>query len=410
MSRQNTDQSYGSITKTFHWLTALLILSAFPLGYFATELAEQIQSSGFDGSQAVIARATLLFSLHKTLGVAVFFTALLRILWAITQEKPGLLHPDRKLEAWAAETAHWVLYGAMVIVPLSGWIHHAATDGFAPIWWPFGQDLPMVPKSELVSKLFSTIHFYAMLLLGAAILAHVAGALKHHVLDKDSTLLRMLPGRRALPQPPAQTHSALPFLSALLVWAGVLAGSSALYFSASDKGTTAAPALRETIEGSGWSVESGSLGIEVVQMGSAVSGSFADWNAKIAFEEPAAPGPAGEVEVTIAIPSLTLGSVTDQAMGADYFDAETYPSATFAAEIVQIEDSQYEARGTLTIRDQTVPTTLPFTLDLEGDTATMSGRTEVNRLDFNVGTGTQDEATLAFGVNITVDLVAHRAQ
>ena len=57
-----------------------------------------------------------------------------------------------------------------------------------------------------------------------------------------------------------------------------------------------------------------------------------------------------------------------------------------------------------------MPTTLPFTLDLEGDTATMSGRTEVNRLDFNVGTGTQDEATLAFGVNITVDLVARRAQ
>ncbi|MFP3339688.1 YceI family protein, partial [Micrococcus sp. SIMBA_131] len=75
-----------------------------------------------------------------------------------------------------------------------------------------------------------------------------------------------------------------------------------------------------------------------------------------------------------------------------------------------IEDRQYEARGTLTIRDQTVPTTLPFTLDLEGDTATMSGRTEVNRLDFNVGTGTQDEATLAFGVNITIDLVARRAQ
>lgn len=72
MSRANTFTSYGSVAKTFHWLTALLIFSAFPLGYIANELAHEIQSPGFDGSQAVIARATLLFSLHKTVGVAVF--------------------------------------------------------------------------------------------------------------------------------------------------------------------------------------------------------------------------------------------------------------------------------------------------------------------------------------------------
>jgi cytochrome b561/polyisoprenoid-binding protein YceI len=409
MSRQNTPQSYGSITKSFHWLTALLILTAFPLGYFATELAEHIQSSAFDGSQATIDRATLLFSLHKTIGAAVFFTALLRILWAITQEKPGLLHPDRKLEAWAAETAHWVLYGAMVIVPLSGWIHHAATDGFAPIWWPFGQNLPLVPKSEFVSKLSSSVHFYAMLLLGASILAHVGGALKHHVIDKDSTLVRMLPGRRALPEPPAQHHSALPLLTALVVWGAVIGGSTMLFLNTQGAKGTVAPVAAAPVEGSGWTVENGTLAIEVVQMGSAITGTFSDWRAKIDFEEPASPGPAGRVEVAIAIPSLTLGSVTDQAMGSDYFDAETYPQAMFEAEIIQIEGAQYEAQGTLTIRDQTVATTLPFTLDLDGDTATVSGRTEVNRLDFNIGTGTQDEGTLAFGVDITVDLVATRA-
>jgi len=411
LSPSNTHKSYGTITKVFHWLTALLILTAFPLGYFANELAHQIQSPGFDGAQATIDRATLLFSLHKTLGVTVFFTALLRILWAITQEKPGLLHPDRKLEAWAAETAHWVLYGAMVMVPLTGWIHHAATDGFAPIWWPFGQNLPMVPKSELISELFATLHFYAMLLLGATLLAHVGGALKHHVIDKDSTLLRMLPGNRALPEPPAQVHAALPFVTAMLVWAGVIGGSTAMFVRVqSNAPLTLAPVTNQTAADSGWAVQDGTLGIEVVQMGSAVSGSFADWSASINFDEPAQPGPAGDVEVTITIPSLTLGSVTDQAMGADYFDAETYPTATFAAEIVQIEGDQYEAQGSLTIRDQSVPTTLPFTLSLDGDTATMRGSTEVNRLNFNVGSGTQDEATLGFGVAITVELTATRAE
>ncbi|KUP91732.1 cytochrome b/b6 domain-containing protein [Tritonibacter horizontis] len=409
MPRQNTPQSYGTVAKSFHWLTALLILSAFPLGYVAHNLAHHIQSPAFDGAQATIDRATLLFSLHKTIGVAVFFTALLRILWALTQEKPGLLHPDRKLEAWAAETAHWVLYGAMVLVPLSGWIHHAAADGFAPIWWPFGQSLPLVPKSLFVSDLFATIHFYAMLLLGATILAHVGGALKHHVIDKDSTLIRMLPGRAALPQPPAQHHSALPFVTALAVWLAVLGGSAVLFLS-THVGTPTAVSGGQSAASSGWAVDSGRLGIEVVQMGSTVSGSFADWSADITFAEPEAPGPAGRVAVTIAIPSLTLGSVTKQAMGADYFDAETYPTADFTADIVQLDNGDYEARGTLTIRDQSVPTTLPFTLELDGDTARMQGRTTVSRMDFNVGAGTKDEGTLAYAVDITVDLEATRVE
>lgn len=416
MPRQNTPHSYGSVTKTFHWLTALLILTAFPVGYIAQTTAEFIQSSEFDGSQAVLDRATLLFSLHKTIGVAAFFIGLLRILWSLNQEKPGLLHPNRKLEAWAAETAHWVLYGAMVIVPLSGWIHHAATVGYAPIWWPFGQNLPFVPKSDTIAHLFGSIHWYAMVLLGLTILAHIGGALKHHVIDHDSTLLRMLPGQRALPQPPAQVHSALPFVTAAVVWIGVLGGASALQLTAGSHSHEAAAHGTDgtqTAEGSGWSVTSGTLGITVVQMGADVSGSFGEWTAKINFDEPASAGPAGDVEVEIAIPSLSLGTVTGQAMGADYFDADTFPTALFQAELVKLETGAatgYEARGTLTIRDQTQPIILPFDLALEGDTAKMTGSTDVNRMDYHVGLGTADESSLAFSVAISVALEATKVQ
>ena len=57
------------------------------------------------------------------------------------------------------------------------------------------------------------------------------------------------------------------------------------------------------------------MSISVVQFGSDVTGSFADWTAAIAFNETATDGKHGEVEATIAITSLTLGSVTDQALG-----------------------------------------------------------------------------------------------
>ena len=151
MAYRNTAKTYGSVTKTFHWLTALLILTAFPLGILAHD-------APFETSDELAFKA-LLFSWHKTVGVTAFFVASLRILWALTQEKPGLLNAEHKLEAFAAETVHWVLYGCMVLVPLTGWIHHAAAEGFAPIWWPFGQSLPFIPKDAQLSEVFGAIQY-----------------------------------------------------------------------------------------------------------------------------------------------------------------------------------------------------------------------------------------------------------
>ncbi|MEC8575106.1 MAG: cytochrome b/b6 domain-containing protein, partial [Pseudomonadota bacterium] len=171
------------------------MFAVFPLGYFANDLAHKITGPEFNGDQAVISRAVLLFSLHKTLGLALFATALLRILWALRQPKPAPLHPDRKAEVLAAEVVHWLLYGSLVLAPLSGWIHHAATTGYAPIWWPFGQDLLFVPKSQAVADVFGGLHWLFVWTLAAALGLHIAGALKHQVIDKDATLARMLPGK-----------------------------------------------------------------------------------------------------------------------------------------------------------------------------------------------------------------------
>lgn len=422
MPAQNTPSSYGSVTKSFHWLTALLLITAFGLGLIANDLAHEIQSPDFDGSAEVLSRAVLLFSIHKTIGITAFFTALARIIWALSQPKPGLLHPENKPEALAAEVAHWVLYGAMVATPLTGWIHHAASTGFAPIWWPFGQDLPFVAKSETTAALFGSLHWIATKALMITFVLHVGGALKHVVIDRDATLRRMLPNSGDLPTPPAQKHSALPAVIALLIWGAVLTAGTLMaqapaapaeQVSASatsapqDTGETVSASSQEQPIAGNWLVQEGTIALTIQQMGSAVSGSFGSWQADITFDAPDAPGPAGKVAVDIDIASLTLGTVTDQAMGADYFDSTTYPKARFEADLERLE-SGYRAVGQLKIRDKVQPLALPFTLDITGDTAQMQGQAVVNRLDFDIGQGTKDAGTLGFEVVLDISVTAQR--
>lgn len=409
MAHRNTSSRYGSVAKSFHWLTALLILSLIPLGLVAQDHADAIRAG--ETGEALIARTAFLFSLHKTLGLAVFFTALARIAWSLAQPKPGLLNGDRPVESWAAETVHWLLYGSLVAVPLSGWVHHAATSGFAPIWWPFGQTLPFVPQSETLAQLTGTLHYLLQWVLVGAIVLHVAGALKHHVIDRDATLRRMLPGQGEANPTARQPGHALPLVSAALIWAAVMGGAAANgWFAASGGSAEAAvPAPSQaTATGGNWQVTDGTLGLTVVQMGSEVSGKFADWSAEIAYAEtPGDSGFHGRVNVDIRISSLTLGSVTDQALGAEYLAAETHPRARFEADLIS-EGGQHIARGTLTIRDHSVPVDMPFTLTIEGDTARAAGGLEVDRRDFGIGPQ-QEGGSLAAAVRIEFDLTATRA-
>ncbi|MEQ5868499.1 cytochrome b/b6 domain-containing protein [Sagittula sp. NFXS13] len=396
MPLTNTATRYGSVTKTFHWLIALGIMIMIPLGVIAHD-------APFATADQLAYKATL-FSIHKTLGVAIFFIALARIVWAISQPKPTPMHPDRKAETFAAEVVHWLLYGSLVMVPLSGWSEHAATDGFAPIWWPFGQNLFFVPKSPALADMLATVHYLLAWVLVGSIVLHVVGALKHHVIDKDATLRRMWFGQTEAGGA-SVSHSLMAPVAAVAIWAAVLGGGWTLGMFSQDA-EPQAEALAD-VE-SDWQVTEGTLGLSVQQFGKTVSGSFADWTAQIDFDDSDGSGEKGDVTVTVSIPSLTLGSVTTQALGADFLAAETHPTATFTAPILRTEDG-YVSEGTLTLKGAEVPVTLPFTLDLNGDTATMQGQTTLDRRSFGVGDNMNDAEQLGFDVVIDVALTATRA-
>lgn len=393
----NTQARFGAVAKTFHWTTALLILTMIPLGIIA-------KNWPYDTSEALAFKATL-FSIHKTLGLAIFAVALLRIAWALIQPRPAPVKEEPAWQEFLANIVHFALYGALVVVPLSGWLHHAATSGFAPIWWPFGQTLFFIPQSEPLAQAFAVIHFLANLFLVLLILLHVAGALKHHVIDRDATLRRMLPGMPELPAvlAPAPRWRG-PARSAAGIWALLVIGGAALGLSAPQEAVTA-EALAAPPP-SGWVVQSGTLGITVLQLGQPVSGEFADWTAAIEFSETAdAAGIHGDVAVTISVPTLTLGGVTSQALGADFLDAENHAVATFVGPIIATETG-FAVDGAFTLVGQTLAVTLPFDLTLDGETANASGQVTIDRRDFGIGESQPDEANVGFSVEIAFDLVA----
>ena len=124
------------------------------------------------------------------------------------------------------------------------------------------------------------------------------------------------------------------------------------------------------------------------QQGSEFTGEFKTFDVFINFNEEA-------IEDAVVTATIDLGSVSagdkdrDGALpGKEWFNVKAFPKAVFTSDdFVKTGDTNYEARGTLTMKDISQPLTLPFTLDINGAKAEMAGRVTLDRTLWEVGTG-----------------------
>lgn len=176
----STSSHYTRTAIGLHWIMALLIIAAFGLGWFMTDIP------GFSMAKLKY------YSWHKWLGVTVFMLAVIRVLWRMLNPPPALADSISKVQQLAAHVLHWILYILLFAVPLSGYFYSLAA-GF-PVVYLGIIPLPVLiqPDFQLAESLkeLHEILTYSMAIL---VLAHVAAALKHHVIDRDNTLSRMLP-------------------------------------------------------------------------------------------------------------------------------------------------------------------------------------------------------------------------
>jgi cytochrome b561 len=176
---------YSGLQKALHWGIAALIVTQVPLGLWMVGLGFENPLTG------------RLYELHKSFGLVVFGLALWRIAVRWRRGVPAL---DPTIPGWqrrAADISHYALYLLIVLVPLTGWIATSMCCRPVNLFWTVPLTFPVPPDGEPpASKAVFTVHYGLAFTLTAIVLIHIGAALQHHLLRRDDTLRRMLPGGR----------------------------------------------------------------------------------------------------------------------------------------------------------------------------------------------------------------------
>ena len=172
-------QRYTGVAIALHWLIAVAILGTFLLGQYMTNL--QLSPAKLK-----------LYSYHKWIGVTIFLLVLMRIAWRLAHRPPL---PPASMPAWqhsAASIAHFFLYALTLAIPVSGWLMSSAS-GFQVVYLGVIPIPDLLAKSKDAAQELKQLHEALNWLMVLVVAMHVAAALKHHLMDRDDVLRRMLP-------------------------------------------------------------------------------------------------------------------------------------------------------------------------------------------------------------------------
>ena len=170
LSNTNEDERYGRTSRILHWTTAILFIFMIPTGIFSSMIPEDVW---FRTEYNVM---------HKTIGFTLFALVVVRLLWNRRSKRPQLSKALKPSERKLAHTAHIVLYGLILALPISGYFM-TSFHGYSSYFF-FIEIKSFLPESKayIVWGLFHKylLQYMIYLVLGA----HVLGALKHHFVDK----------------------------------------------------------------------------------------------------------------------------------------------------------------------------------------------------------------------------------
>lgn len=399
---------YTGVAIVIHWLIAASILFQIILGWRM-------------GDEPKGPATYAIFQLHKSIGITILLLSLARLAWRLTHRPPPHPATQPRWETIASQIVHVAFYVIMIGLPITGWIIVSTSKLTIPtvlygaIPWPH---LPFLPElaagpKHLWHEIGENGHGLLVKTTYLLLALHLGAVAKHQILDRDEVLGHMAPGAKpgwleprawlaaagliaviaaGYLYKPAVKHAA-PAPAEVAADAPVAAPASpATPAEATTPAAEAAvpvepdKALKDPVA---WAVaKSSTLGFSATWAGDSIEGQFKRWTADILFS----PEALDRSKLTVSIDMSSAATGDDQRDSSlpsdDFFATAAHPKATFtASKFRKTGEGRFVADGTLDLRGVKKPVSLPFSLKIDGDTATARGVTTLDRTAFGVGQG-----------------------
>jgi cytochrome b561/polyisoprenoid-binding protein YceI len=344
---RNTQDSWGSPAKFFHWATAVLVFVQFALGWMAV-------------SWRLSPTKAHLYVWHKSVGMLLLALVVMRLMWRLTNRSPAFPADMPQWQRHCARASYVLLYAVLIAMPLTGWILNSAANVPVHLFWLI--PLPTITSpSRSTAALAALAHLTAFVLLTALLAVHIVAALRHHFTSRNDVLLRMLPGTRA---PVAR---AAPVIVMLLL-VGVPRPAQAAQWSMDRAGSR--------------------LEFLVTFESAPATGVFHEFDTRVHLQ-PDRPHES-RIDVKIATVSADMMSpgFNTAIRAREWFDSGQFPYAEFhSTEVRRTGVDRYLAKGTLLLKGVARAVEVPFVFSEAALHAALRGELTVRRADFRIGTG-----------------------
>ena len=170
---------YTGTAIALHWIAGALIAGNLAFGLYMVDLPLSPAKLKY-------------YSWHKWAGVTIFLVSAARLLWRLTHPSPALPSSMPGWQRAAANASHHLLYVLFFAAPLTGWLFSSAA-GFQTVYFGVLPIPDLLEKNKELSDVLKLVHRFTNYTLAALVAVHAAAAIKHHVVDRDDVLARMLP-------------------------------------------------------------------------------------------------------------------------------------------------------------------------------------------------------------------------
>ena len=384
---------YSALAKWLHWLVAALIL----VQYLLIELAHIAENAN------QIVKQLGIIANHKSIGITILLIAIVRLAYRLRHKAPELPSTMPGWQITASNISHVLLYGFLFALPLTGWLMSSAT-AYSVSWFNLVSLPDLIGADKENAELLKIIH--ARLSDALAILAglHVAAAIKHHIIDKDTVLTRML-------SKSSVAVAVLLVIASLALFGGFK--TTAPKNEATNQTVDSAPAntnQQELLASSlpVWQIDYASSQIQFTgeQAGASFTGQWQQWQGKLQFDE----NNLAESRFDVGIDITSVSSNDDERdqtiLSAEFFDVMKFPEATFQAQEFSSNDQGFVANGNLTMKGITQPTQLVFNITQTGNQITLTGSATLERHAWNIGVGDWADPTWV-GSDVKVDVLVN---